>query len=275
MKNKLLIRVFFCLSAFVICCSISFPFDAGAPNGFCNAPANNGFTCKSCHSGPVPIFLPGMISSNIPASGYVPGNTYTVTASIVRPGHIKFGFEVSPQDSSGVMLGTMAILDTTAQLVGSSNDYITHTSAGTGGAGNKSWSFSWTAPASGTGSVPFYGACLAANANGQSSGDTVFLSTLLVNESGNGISYYGSGFFKPAIYPNPAAAFVTIEGAGKSDSVHYSICNMSGVEVKSGNIFSQGSTYNSKISVSDISKGLYFVRVTDGKTSFTQKLNKK
>jgi hypothetical protein len=75
------------------------------------------------------------------------------------------------------------------------------------------------------------------------------------------------------LYPNPAASVVTIEGSSKSDKVHYSICNMLGAEVQSGNI-SAGGAYTAKIEVGGLSSGMYFIKVSDENSSFTKKLNK-
>lgn len=156
---------------------------SGAPASRTGSPGDNNLTCTTCHSGPSATIISGMITSNIPASGYTPGNVYTITATIQRPGHSKFGFEVSPQSITGALLGTLMVTNTTeTKLVGSSK-YITHTSGGTGGAGgNRTWTFNWMAPSSGTGDVTFYGAFLATNSMNNSSGDSVFRSTLLVNE---------------------------------------------------------------------------------------------
>ena len=49
---------------------------------------------------------------------------------------------------------------------------------------------------------------------------------------------------------------------------------MIGEEIKSGDIFSGGNGFIGKISVSDMTSGMYFVKITDGDTSFTKKLNK-
>jgi hypothetical protein len=80
-----------------------------------------------------------------------------------------------------------------------------------------------------------------------------------------------SGF---SIYPNPASTLVTIEGAAKSEKIHYAICNMLGAEIRSGDIAASGNTFSGKIQVSDISNGMYFLKVTDGDSSYTKKLNK-
>ena len=80
-----------------------------------------------------------------------------------------------------------------------------------------------------------------------------------------------SGF---SIYPNPANSLVTIEGATRSDKVHYSLCNMLGAEIRSGDISSSGNNFSGKIQVSDISAGMYLLKITDADGSYTKKLNK-
>ena len=75
------------------------------------------------------------------------------------------------------------------------------------------------------------------------------------------------------LFPNPAASFVTIEGSA-SGNVRYSICNMLGAEIKTGQISSGGSGFSGTIDVSMLPKGMYFLKVSDGDSSFTKKLNK-
>lgn len=153
----------------------------GAPAGRTGSPGD-GANCTGCHSGAAQN-VAGLITTDIPASGYIPGNSYTITGTISDPTRNKFGFQVSPQSLGGTKLGTLTVTDITrTQLVGSGK-YVTHKSAGTAGISNAAtWSFQWTAPAAGTGQVGFYGAFLAANANSSTSGDVVSLSSLMVNE---------------------------------------------------------------------------------------------
>src|SRR5690349_22876987 len=131
---------------------------SGAPAMCTGSPGDGGATCKNCHAGPTPTTQAGMITSNIPAAGYSPGQTYTITATVSRNGHTKFGFEISPQSPTGTLLGTLIVTNSTEmQLVGSGK-YITHKSAGVTGTNSRTWVFNWTAPAAGTGNVTFYGA---------------------------------------------------------------------------------------------------------------------
>lgn len=155
----------------------------GSPSARTGSPGD-GATCQSssCHAGPTPATMAGWITSNIPGAGYTSGTTYTITATITRPGHTRWGFEISPQNASGALLGTLIATNTTQTKLITSGKYITHTSAGNSGSNPKSWTFNWTAPAAGTGNVTFYGAFLAADNDGSESGDTTFVSTLLVSE---------------------------------------------------------------------------------------------
>jgi len=75
------------------------------------------------------------------------------------------------------------------------------------------------------------------------------------------------------IYPNPVTSYVNIEGSS-SGKVEYSICNMLGDVIRNGNVSSNGSSFSDRIDVSTLPKGMYFLRVIDGDSSFTKKLNK-
>jgi hypothetical protein len=92
-----------------------------------------------------------MITSNIPTSGYTPGSTYTITATVTGAGDK--GFQISPQNISGTLLGSL-IAGTGSKIVGVK--YITHTSPKT--TNTATWTFQWIAPIAGTGNVTFYGA---------------------------------------------------------------------------------------------------------------------
>lgn len=141
----------------------------GAPAAVTGSPGD-GSDCTQCHGGTATT-VAGWITSNIPASGYVPGQTYQITATNSITGSGKYGFEVSPQNAAGSQLGTLAVGSGT-KLVGGTK-YITHSNATSS---LKTWTFNWTAPAAGTGDVTFYGSFA------RSHPGPVRLSTLVVNE---------------------------------------------------------------------------------------------
>ena len=156
--------------AVVLFSSYSILSGNGAPSGRTGSPGD-GSNCSSCHSQAAGT-TPGLITSNIPASGYVPGQTYQITATNTLTGSGKYGFEVSPQNASGTQLGTLAA-GTGSKLVGGTK-YVTHSSSNTS---TNTWTFGWTAPAAGTGTVTFYGAFAKSHP-----GPTT-LSTLIVQEA--------------------------------------------------------------------------------------------
>ncbi len=170
MKKKLLLLISAIMIVVAMSAYESF-YPTGAPAGYTGSPGD-GHNCTSCHGGTAST-SPGWITSDIPGSGYVPGETYQITAtnSLTGDGK-KYGFEVSPQNASGTLLGTLAA-GTGSQLVGGGK-YVTHSLATLT---TNSWTFSWTAPAAGTGSVTFYGAFARGNPG------LVTLSTLTVSEA--------------------------------------------------------------------------------------------
>ena len=126
-------------------------YPSGAPAGYTGSPGD-GQQCQSgCHGGSVQT-VTGWITSNIPTAGYTAGTTYTITVTVTGSGN--HGFEVSPQNASGTLLGTL-IAGSGNKLVGSGK-YVTHSSSQNGNP--QTWNFQWTAPSVGTGTVTFYGA---------------------------------------------------------------------------------------------------------------------
>lgn len=182
MKRKSFIKSGFILTVLIMLSVISTQLTStptGAPTGVANDPKGGFISCTDCHSGSN-VVSTGNISTNIPAAGYTPGTTYTITATVTSAGKTTFGFEISPQNAAGTKLGTL-IAGTGSKLINTGN-YITQ-SAAKSGTGTASWNFTWTAPAAGTGAVTFYGSFLGGNNNGGTSGDITYVSSLTVNEA--------------------------------------------------------------------------------------------
>lgn len=154
----------------------------GAPSGYAYDKASNFRTCaySGCHSG-TSVFADtsiAKITSNIPSTGYVPGQTYTFTATVNKPGYVRYGFQASPQDSLGNYKGTMVVTNTTKTKI-TNTKYITHTTSGNS---SSSWSWNWVAPTLGSGQVKMSGALMAANNNGGTSGDSTYKVSTIINE---------------------------------------------------------------------------------------------
>ncbi len=208
----------------------AFTNPTGAPAGYCGSIANpNTCAFSSCHGGTATVQT-GWITSTIPGTGYVPGTTYTITATAAYVGRVKFGFQISPQNRAGTRLGTMILTSSTTTQLISSSRYITHKSAGTTGTTDfHTWSFNWTAPVAGSDTVTFYGAFLCANNNGNETGDITYKSNLVVleNSSSTEIAENTRSNFQVSVYPNPASDFINvtykIDQQGKVDIKLYDL----------------------------------------------------
>ena len=221
-------------------------YPGGAPASVTGSPGD-GANCAQCHGGTATTSA-GWITSNIPAGGYIAGQTYQITATNSQTGSGKYGFEVSPQNASGTKLGTLAA-GTNSQIL-SSGKYVTHTSASSS---IKVWTFPWTAPVAGTGSVTFYGAF----ARGYP-GATV-LSTLVVLEQTNtGISDPVAS--KAMVSPNPGTGqfTVAIPESMRNSAGTLKIVNTAGKSVYSAR-YSSGNMSELQIDISNSPRGVYFM----------------
>ena len=224
----------------------------GAPVGSTGSPGD-GASCfqGGCHFG-APSAQANMITSNIPTCGYTPGQQYTITASIT--GNSQKGFQVSPQDANGNFLGTLT--------AGSNNHtqqsghYVTHNSDI--GGSSATWSFTWTAPASGTGDVTFYGAF----ANGRGTTKT---STLVVQECTVGIEDM-EAINNLSIFPSPAGSSFNIHFFNKTaGQVTIAVFNLSGqkvAELANGNLSSGNQSLAFNTVETNLKSGVYFVQVS-------------
>ncbi|MCX6270801.1 MAG: T9SS type A sorting domain-containing protein [Bacteroidetes bacterium] len=247
----------FLLPSLLLAAFIFSAYTSGAPSGYSGSPFD-GKSCTYCHSGTATT-VTGWISSNIPASGYVPGTTYQITASNGLTGSGKLGFEVSPQNAAGTLLGTLAA-GTGSKLVGSGK-YITQMSATSS---TSSWTFSWTAPVAGTGNVTFYGA-FARNKPGP-----VSVTTYTVSESTTGIDGANTSTAGLLVYPNPAREVIHIQlpdAASGGVSVH--LFNMAGQQMQ---VTSQLSSNNMVLETSSLPKGMYLLYVVSGDSKVTKKI---
>lgn len=184
MKKNLLLKITSVLVLlFILSMSVSElqSYTNVPPAGKCGDPAGGGATCAQCHNSFPVVDVTGWVTSNIPASGYTAGQTYTITCTATQSGISKFGFQISPQSASGALLGTINITNTVETQLASSK-YVEHKSAGTTGVNSKTWSFDWVAPASGTGNVSFYACFNCTNGNGNSAGDQIYKTVYTVSE---------------------------------------------------------------------------------------------
>lgn len=184
-KIKSIFKFIILTSTVIFAITILTAYSGGAPMGKTGSPGDNYINCSQCHNGPPQQAL-AWITTDIPASGYISGTTYTVIVTANHSGAVKAGFQLCAEDNSNQKQGELIPTNLTETKLTGTN-HITHTSNGvTCIAGQRSWSFDWKAPTAGTGEITFYNASFLST-GGQYNGMT-YLSDTSVQEATTGIS---------------------------------------------------------------------------------------
>ena len=140
-------------------------------------------TCRKCHFDQALNARGGAVRVEGVPAAYVPGRAYALTVVVRRPGIARAGFEMSARFAAGPAAGRQAgaFLARGARMqigfeTGKTVQYIQHTKLGseTLRPGEGRWTFTWTAPASGTGAVRFHLAANATNDDASPLGDYIY-----------------------------------------------------------------------------------------------------
>ena len=246
----------------------------GTEPGHTGSPGDSLKTCTVCHGG-TNTFEAGWITSNIPASGYIPGQVYSIRAVNRSFGFDRFGFQISPQDPFGNLLGTLVVTDSIKTKLVGENKYMTYRSGGVLSQDSMVWTFNWVAPADSVNVVVFYGA-FNSNHGGHKFSDNTTLSTLRVYKTG--VTGLSSAFRNNVqkVFPNPAHDHVSLQFAiPLSNAATMHIRSMDGKLNKATEfICSDSNSHMYEIRTASLSPGIYFIHVQDGKMSIVTKFIK-
>jgi hypothetical protein len=200
----------------------------------------------------------------VTAGNYTPGKVYIATLSGTNSSSLaKFGFQVCVVNSTGtadVGLITATNANSVSDVYTGSAIHILEQKTGplAGTSGAYSVSFDWTAPAKGTGAVNFYSVINAVNGNGKESGDAVSAKvTSTFSENTTAINESKLNLISK-IYPNPASNVLNIEGLSNTKDLTVGIYNIIGQQIMNPTLS------QSSIDVSNLSAGIYVLRVSNG-----------
>jgi len=238
-----------------------FSYTSGAPFGYSGSQGDRGRTCTYCHSFSGTAPTPNIQLSGLPTNGYVPGQTYNLTLDVGNVSNPKTGFEATTENASNQKAGSFANTDANTQAI-ESNTYITHT---TTGASLHNWSFNWTAPVTGTGTVKLYYVVNIANGNNAESGDYITNSFESIPEQTASLSELTDTQFQ--IYPNPASNFI------KFDSNLGKIKNIEILDIL-GKSFPISNNHN-RIDISFLPAGNYILKLQTEKLTGVKHFIKK
>ena len=274
MKNTLLV-IIIAIGSFILLTS-ELENLGGSPGGKSGSPGDEGKTCTQCHSGTA-TSVEDWLTSNIPETGYIPGETYTITATGSHAGVAKFGFEATAENDNNEKTGTFVITNSDDNKFTNNNSAVTHKSGGTIPNGDsRSWSFDWTAPEAGTGNVTLYAAFNAANGNGSTSGDAIYKTAMATIENINtavGNKYENKSLVR--VFPNPFTDNLSLNISRTNAKVScLKIFNSIGNLVYSQDSFLDNE--NAKIATSDLLSGIYYTVIYfDDGTKVTKRIVKK
>lgn len=241
---------------------------SGAAPGHSGSPAD-GKSCATvgCHvGGPSITNETGAFTSDIPATGYVGGETYNLSITLSKQGGSKFGFQLSPQDASGNPLGTL-IAGAGSQIVG--GNYLTHTFSSTTGSGSKTWDFQWTAPTAFTDPVTFYASYNFANADFSTSGDVILTDTYTVNASS--LSTANAQLQAINVYPNPVHDQIHVAAIDVDEEIMITLYDVQGRTILTEQ-FAGSNRFSINLQNHNLKSGIYFMQLAAGNQLLTKRL---
>ena len=232
-----------------------------SPGAKTGSPAD-GADCTSCHTG-VAQKVNGWITTNIPSTGYVPGNTYTITLVGTHHGVQKFGFEFTAEDANNNKTGVFSIVNTTETQLTNNLNAVTHTGNGLIPTNSqKHWTFDWTAPAASTGSITFYASLNAANGNNGTSGDVVYNTDSSFMEDLTSSLKTTARKSRILVFPNPADNTLNVTHVEKGN-YKLQISDLIGRVVLREDLIVKEDTFT--LDISHIPFGVYFLQLKKNK----------
>lgn len=242
-----------------------------ANSGNTGAPGES-TTCRSCHGTglgtTVSIVLKDTLGNAV--TSYIPGAIYRAEFTVNAVGASRYGFQMVSLNASNSPVNGFSTPSANTRLVtlGIGRQYAEHA----GKSVSNSFSTQWTAPASGTGPITFYGAGAAVNNNGNTGGDGGNIATLVMFENTS------VGIVEPTlrnqvlVYPNPTSNVIKIKNT-KTDmnEAIAQLYSVSGQLVLSENI-SLKKDNPQILNVSNLDNGYYILIIRNGDESLEEKI---
>jgi hypothetical protein len=208
--------------------------------------------CKSCH-GANAVATTSINLTGAPTNGYMPGASYTMTLTV--------GSSNAAMVSAG--FGLKASAGTSASLTGqgttTKSGELVHSAPKTFVAGTATWTYTWTAPTAGTGSVIVNIAGNAVNGDGnQTAADQWNIASYTIAENTAPQAIHNAVINKLNISPNPCTTQLQIANATALTNVKIVAIN--------GTICDATMTSNKNIitiNTSNLSAGIYIITAVE------------
>lgn len=232
----------------------------GRSDGRSGSPGDGNSSCVSCHSGGN-LNASVEITSNIPVTGYLLDTDYTINVNTTSSS-TSVGFQLTAENGSNTKIGSFTAGSGSRAV--NSNKAITHSAPSSSG----DWSFTWRSPSSNLGDVTFYTAVNASNGEGAFSGND---QTVTASSASHSLSISEANRLDFDMYPNPAAENLTIQLSTDSNKAIVQFYDYLGKLAQTSEVTAS----NNKINVSNLSTGIYVLKVLSGDKIGVQKFVKK
>jgi hypothetical protein len=225
------------------------------PTSHTGAPGEATCGKSGCHSGG--LFTGTVSIAGVPDTVFS-NQTYPITVTQVSNA-IRGGFQLTALDNNNAAAGLIST--GTGVSVGSGNNrqYARQSTPKNLTAGSTSWTFNWQAPASAAGDkITFYSASLAANGNGNKSGDNPFTTTRSVVLKSTTSVEVAAGEFSLALFPNPASDMLQVDfpESGKARLEVY--------DIRGRLVLQQTDLAPGRVSIEKLNPGTHLAVVTAG-----------
>ena len=162
-------------------------FSSGPPAGYTGAPGE--VDCTACHTSFEVNSGEGSVSISGLPDAYIPGQQVALTVTVDHSDGFLYGFQVTAIDETGKEAGDLVPTDVvntqerSTTIDGQPRQYIEHTFSGTFPLvfNQRSWTFTWVAPATDVGPVTFYAAGNGADGNQEPTGDYIYTTSAQVS----------------------------------------------------------------------------------------------
>jgi hypothetical protein len=205
---------------------------------------------------------------------YSPDTTYNIAFTPTSQASV-YGFSMSALNSSAQQAGTFTLTNTNTtsiSTISGGRTYVGHKNAN----GSKNWGFKWTAPSAGTGCVTFSYAFNLGSGDGTRFNDSIFVGDVTICPLSSGINDISNKISSLQIFPNPANQEFRISFSMKeSNTVSAQLYSLEGRNIK--NLLSetlQQVNFNRAFDITDLSSGIYLVKLKVGDSFTTQKIVK-
>ena len=251
-----------------------------AGQGNCGAPGDDSRTCITCHersSSPikVDIAIEAKDAGGNIIGEYIPGDTYdlsviiTPTSTSELPG--AYGFQMVCLNADKDILGTeipgWSDQSNNARIVGGANTSTGRTYVEQAGPSTDSiFTVKWTAPDTLSGVVTFYSCGNGVNQNNGTSGDGANCITLSVQQNMSTNANEVSDLVDFSVGPNPAVNQLQVRTNFKDGNQYKaSIFDMAGQLHYQNSFYFDAGTQLQTIDISHLARGMYIIRLTNGK----------